>query len=249
MNPVWADNAATTLALPISNSATTCTLDSGTGALFPNPTGGQVFSVTLISASNPNLYEIAYCTARSGDVLTITRGEEGTTALAWNAGDLAQNLVTAGLLNDLVVPSGVTSFNTRTGAVTLTSGDVTGALGYTPADQTALLWKNFQMGAFSDFGTSTSINATASFTPATNGQVLLTANAGCTGVMLSLVLSGSGFTPESGSASNFGQTSVGVYTAVLDVEAGVPVSATVTVTASVSGAIGVAGTFFFMPAA
>ena len=30
---------------------------------------------------------------------------------------------------------GVTSFNTRTGAVTLTSGDVTGALGYTPANK------------------------------------------------------------------------------------------------------------------
>jgi hypothetical protein len=31
-------------------------------------------------------------------------------------------------------PGGVTSFNTRTGAVTLTSGDVTTALGYTPYD-------------------------------------------------------------------------------------------------------------------
>lgn len=31
--------------------------------------------------------------------------------------------------------SGVLSFNTRTGAVTLTSGDVTGALGYTPANK------------------------------------------------------------------------------------------------------------------
>jgi len=32
------------------------------------------------------------------------------------------------------ITSGVSSFNTRTGAVTLTSGDVTGALGYTPYD-------------------------------------------------------------------------------------------------------------------
>jgi hypothetical protein len=32
------------------------------------------------------------------------------------------------------IAGGVTSFNTRTGAITLTSGDVTGALGYTPAN-------------------------------------------------------------------------------------------------------------------
>jgi predicted heme/steroid binding protein len=34
------------------------------------------------------------------------------------------------------IASGVTSFNTRTGAITLTSGDVTGALGYTPYNST-----------------------------------------------------------------------------------------------------------------
>lgn len=108
-------------------------------------------------------------------------------------------------------------------------------------------WINFKMAAFSNFGSSISINASTSFTPAFNGQVYLTANAGCNGNMLSLVLSGTGFTEESGSASNFGQTSVGVYTAILDVTAGAPVSITVTVTASVSGAIGVAGTIFYMP--
>jgi hypothetical protein len=35
-------------------------------------------------------------------------------------------------------PSGVSSFNTRTGAITLTSGDVTTALGYTPANSTTV---------------------------------------------------------------------------------------------------------------
>jgi hypothetical protein len=33
---------------------------------------------------------------------------------------------------DIVIAGGVTSFNTRTGAITLSSGDVTGALGFTP---------------------------------------------------------------------------------------------------------------------
>ena len=34
----------------------------------------------------------------------------------------------------VITPSGVTSFNTRTGAVVLLSADVISALGYTPAD-------------------------------------------------------------------------------------------------------------------
>lgn len=112
MIPVWSNNAQTTLAFPIADTDVTCTLLSGSGALFPDPAAGQVFSLTFISASNPNLFEIAYCTARSGDVCTIVRGEEGTTALAWNAGDLAQNLVTAGLLNGLAMaPHGELAFS------------------------------------------------------------------------------------------------------------------------------------------
>ena len=95
---LWANDAVATLAASISNSQVTLTLTSGEGALFPSPSAGQFFSLTLISASNANLYEITYCTARSGDTLTVQRGVEGTTALGWNAGDLAQNLLTAGQL-------------------------------------------------------------------------------------------------------------------------------------------------------
>ena len=95
---LWANNAVATLASSISNSQVTLTLTSGEGALFPSPSPGQFFSLTLISASNANLYEITYCTSRSGDTLTVQRGMEGTAALGWNAGDLAQNLLTAGQL-------------------------------------------------------------------------------------------------------------------------------------------------------
>jgi hypothetical protein len=97
MRVVWANLAKTTLAAPITNSATTATLFSGTGALFPSPGAGEFFPLTFITtdlATN----EIVYCTARSGDTVTITRAREGTTGLAWNAGDLAQHLVTAGTL-------------------------------------------------------------------------------------------------------------------------------------------------------
>lgn len=92
---LYANNAATTLAGPIAATATTVNLAAGTGALFPSPGAGQQFSLTFISAGNPNIIEIAYCTSRSGDVCTITRGQEGTAARAFIAGDEANNDLTA----------------------------------------------------------------------------------------------------------------------------------------------------------
>jgi hypothetical protein len=95
------NNAGTVLALPLASGGTSATLYSGAGALFPNPGAGQYFPLTLISASNPATIEIVYCTARSGDVVTITRAQEGTTALSWNAGDLVNNQITAGIVEDI----------------------------------------------------------------------------------------------------------------------------------------------------
>ena len=92
------NNAGTVLALPLASGDTSATLYSGTGAIFPSPGAGQYFPLTLISASNPTTIEIVYCTARSGDVVTITRAQENTTALSWNAGDLVNNQITAGII-------------------------------------------------------------------------------------------------------------------------------------------------------
>lgn len=92
------NNAISTLAFPITNVATSATLSSGAGALFPNPSAGQYFALTFIDATTQLIREIVYCTARAGDALTITRAQEGTAALAWNAGDLAQNQMTAATL-------------------------------------------------------------------------------------------------------------------------------------------------------
>jgi hypothetical protein len=93
---LFANMDGSTLAGPINNAATTLTLASGGGALFPSPTVGQQFSITLIDAATGLLREICYCTARSSDTLTVARGQEGTVALSWAAGDLVQGLLTAG---------------------------------------------------------------------------------------------------------------------------------------------------------
>ena len=93
---LFSNNAQATLASGISSSATTCTLATGTGAIFPSPTTGQAFTLTFTDAISGANTEICLCTNRTADVLTIIRGQEGTTAQAWQAGDIASNYFTAG---------------------------------------------------------------------------------------------------------------------------------------------------------
>ncbi len=62
--------------------------------------------------------------------------------------------------------SGVSSFNTRTGAITLTAGDVTGALGYTPAAIASPAFTGTPTAPTAVFGTNTGVLATTAFVQA-----------------------------------------------------------------------------------
>ena len=94
---LFANNAGSTLAGPISNVSTSLALQSGAGALFPLPSIGQSFIVTLVDAATGLLREIVQVGSVSGDVFSsIIRAREGTTALNWLANDLVQQLWTAG---------------------------------------------------------------------------------------------------------------------------------------------------------
>jgi hypothetical protein len=128
---LFANNATTTLAAPISSSATSLTLSTGTGALFPNPTAGQQFEITLNDAATGEIYEILYCTARSGDVLTVVRAQEGTTAVGWNAGDIAAQFVTAGQMQAMVQTLSLypARIVTLSGVFTMTTADANGGVG------------------------------------------------------------------------------------------------------------------------
>lgn len=98
-NMIFTNNAATTLASGITNVATSLTVASGTGALFPNPTGGQYFYLTLQTVAGTTI-EIVKCTARSTDTLTVTRAQDGTTASAFFTGDKVElRVVNANLAN------------------------------------------------------------------------------------------------------------------------------------------------------
>jgi hypothetical protein len=87
------NNAFATLAAGINSSATSITLTTGQGARFPTLGAGDYFYATLIDISN-NL-EIVKCTARSTDVLTVVRAQEGTSARAYSTGDRIEIRITA----------------------------------------------------------------------------------------------------------------------------------------------------------
>tara|TARA_R110000772_G_scaffold3256_3_gene11762 strand:+ start:4026 stop:5651 length:1626 start_codon:yes stop_codon:yes gene_type:complete len=81
----WANNASSTLASSISNSATSITVASSGGSLFPTLSGSDYFYATLVDSANT--IEIVKVTARSGDVMTVVRAQEGTSASAYIGGD------------------------------------------------------------------------------------------------------------------------------------------------------------------
>lgn len=128
---LFANDASSTLAGPISNSAVSMNVASGQGALFPNPSAGQQFAGTFNDAATGLLTEIIYCTARTGDALTIERAQEGTVAQSWLAGDLFANLVTAGQMAAMVQTAGLypSRIVTASGVFVMTESDANGSVG------------------------------------------------------------------------------------------------------------------------
>lgn len=98
---LFTNNAVGTLAGSITNAVTAVTVASGQGALFPSPSGGDWFYATLYNASQS---EIVKCTSRATDTLTVVRGQQGTSALAFSAGDKIELRVTASDLNSVLQP-------------------------------------------------------------------------------------------------------------------------------------------------
>ena len=109
MLEIFSNNAITTVATGgLSISDTTLILASGTGNLFPTPNvGTQFFRISLTDSATRTAHEITYCTNRSGDLCTIIRAQEGTTAQAWLINDIAGNFVTAGAMSNTAQPNAI----------------------------------------------------------------------------------------------------------------------------------------------
>lgn len=93
---LFANNASTALNGAIDDSTTTIVVADG--SVFPTPTGGDWFVATLVGYGEDgleNAWEIVRVTARSGNTLTATRAQEGTTAVAWDDGTLIELRLTA----------------------------------------------------------------------------------------------------------------------------------------------------------
>lgn len=100
MAVLLANNATSRLASSLTAGATALSVTSGEGAKFPSPTGADWFPLTLIKSSGA--LEILRCTARSGDVFTVTRAQEGTAAQAFSAGDRVEVRLTKAVMDAIV---------------------------------------------------------------------------------------------------------------------------------------------------
>ena len=97
-----ANNANGNLSGAITAAATTITLQTGQGAMFPipNTVAGDFFPVTLVRPTGE--LEICYCTKREGEVLTVTRARESTTAKTFSAGDRVSLRLTNGVMRTIL---------------------------------------------------------------------------------------------------------------------------------------------------
>lgn len=94
----FTNNAASTIKNAIVASSTSLVVASGTGALFPTLSSGEYFYATLVGQDK---MEIVKVTARDNDTFTIVRGQDGTTAQAFSAGDAVELRITAAAFNGI----------------------------------------------------------------------------------------------------------------------------------------------------
>jgi hypothetical protein len=102
---VFANNAVSTLAAAIAAGDTSLTVATGEGARFPAISGGDWFNVVLEDGPPVTKREFVKVTARSGDVLTIVRAQQGSTAQAFSIGDKVEQRLSAATLTQLQIDS------------------------------------------------------------------------------------------------------------------------------------------------
>lgn len=98
---LFSNNAVSTLLAGITNAATALSVQAGKGALFAAPGANQIQKITLFK-TDLSAVEVIHLVTRSGDTFSVVvRGQEGTTAVAWNAGDGVMDSATAAVFTGL----------------------------------------------------------------------------------------------------------------------------------------------------
>jgi hypothetical protein len=93
----FSNNASTQLSVAITTSATSVTVSDSSE--LPTLSAGDHTYVTIANAGGTKI-EIVKVTAIVSNTLTVVRGQDNTSALAFNAGDLCELRLTAALLSD-----------------------------------------------------------------------------------------------------------------------------------------------------
>lgn len=91
------NNAVGVLSNNVNTSQTNIVLSAGHGDNFPALSSNEWFPLTVVRPGAG--IEIMRVTGRSGDVLTVERGQEGTMPREFQAGDRAEMRLTVGALN------------------------------------------------------------------------------------------------------------------------------------------------------
>ncbi|ELD9770162.1 tail fiber protein [Salmonella enterica] len=107
----FGNNVVSSLAADITASQTTIQVMPGAGAMFAN-----LLTSDYANSSNPlktyakitltdvkeTIFEVCHLTAVNHDMLTVIRGQEGTTAKGWSLNDVIANFATRGSENQFV---------------------------------------------------------------------------------------------------------------------------------------------------
>lgn len=115
------------LAAGIAPGDTSISIATGTGSRFPALGAGDWFYAVLVDVSANR--EIVKVTARVTDTLTVTRAQEGTTALSFAVGSVIRATLTKQAFEDYMASLssiyGVPSQTGNGGKVLFTNGTVT----------------------------------------------------------------------------------------------------------------------------
>lgn len=121
---VYTNNATATLSSSITAAATSLTVTSGQGALFPSTASGNYFYVTLVD--NVGAVEVVKVTARSTDTFTVVRAQDGTTASAFSSGSKVELRIVAAGMNEKLAKTGDTAADLTVTDLTVTNMSLSG---------------------------------------------------------------------------------------------------------------------------
>ncbi|RLR19297.1 phage tail protein [Salmonella enterica subsp. diarizonae serovar 48:i:z] len=107
----FGNNVVSSLAADLTSSQTTIQVMPGAGAMFANLLTSdyanssnplKTYAKITLTDAKETVFEVCHLTAVNNDMLTVIRGQEGTTAKGWSLNDVIANFATRGSENQFV---------------------------------------------------------------------------------------------------------------------------------------------------